>query len=209
VTVRTRRLAPERKAEIVEAALSLADREGPDRLTTQTIARAVGISQPAVFRHFPTKQALWCAVAEALGQRMRQEWRAALSAHPEPGARIEALVTAQLGLVERLPAVTSILFSRELHARNEPLRAVFAGLLGELRGHLEAAFVELARAGRLGSGVSAAAAASLVVSLLPGLAVRWSLGAKSFALVDEGQHLVALQLRALAGELRPARGAMA
>lgn len=207
--MRTRRLARERKAEIVEAALSLADREGPDRLTTEVIARAVGISQPAVFRHFPTKQALWCAVAEELGLRMRHEWRVALSAQPEPGARIASLVTAQLGLIERLPAVTSILFSRELHARNEPLRAVFAGLLGELRGHLEAAFIELARAGRLSPSVSAAAAASLVVSLLPGLAVRWSLGAKSFALVDEGQHLVTLQLRALMTELRPALGAMA
>lgn len=205
----TRRLAPERKAEIVEAALVLADREGPDRLTTEAIARAVGISQPAVFRHFPTKQALWCAVAEELGRRMRQEWRAALSAQLQPGARIEALVAAQLGLIERLPAVTSILFSRELHARNEPLRTIFAGLLGELRGHLEATFIELARAGRLSPSVPAAAAASLIVSLLPGLAVRWSLGGKSFALVDEGQHLVTLQLRALGGELRPALGALA
>ena len=50
-----RKSAEDRKTEIIEALLGLADRIGPDRLTTNDIAREVGVTQAAIFRHFPTK----------------------------------------------------------------------------------------------------------------------------------------------------------
>lgn len=197
--MRTRRTAEERKVEIVGAALALADKEGPDRLTTAAIARAVGISQPAVFRHFATKQALWAAVAEALGAAMRARWQAAVEAHADPLARVRALVEAQLGLIEATPAITAILFSRELHAQNAPLREAFLALMLQLHGALRAAFEEAAAAGRLRPGVAPADAASLVVAFLPGLAVRWSLSGKAFPLAREGLRLFTTQLDGLVG----------
>ena len=48
-----RKSAELRKAEIVAAVLDLADRIGPDRVTTGAAAAAVGVSQAALFRHFP------------------------------------------------------------------------------------------------------------------------------------------------------------
>ncbi len=53
MTTRVRKSAEDRKAEIVDAALRLADDIGPDRLSTEVLAEAVGISQPGIFRHFP------------------------------------------------------------------------------------------------------------------------------------------------------------
>lgn len=66
MTVRTRKPAAERKKEIVETAIRLAAECGPDRLTTESLAKEIGISQPAIFRHFPTKSDIW----EAVGQRI-------------------------------------------------------------------------------------------------------------------------------------------
>jgi hypothetical protein len=57
--------------------LRLADEIGPDRLSTTAVAGAVGVSQPAIFRHFPTKGALWLAVAEEIAQRLTAAWDAA------------------------------------------------------------------------------------------------------------------------------------
>ena len=56
-----RKPAEDRKTDIVEALLRLADQIGPDRLTTNDIAREVGVTQAAIFRHFPTKAELWSA----------------------------------------------------------------------------------------------------------------------------------------------------
>ncbi|MFZ1682105.1 MAG: helix-turn-helix domain-containing protein, partial [Rhizobiaceae bacterium] len=67
---RTRLPAEARKAEIVLAALRLVDEAGPDALTTEKIAVAIGLTQPALFRHFPRKELIWTAVAERLAGDM-------------------------------------------------------------------------------------------------------------------------------------------
>jgi AcrR family transcriptional regulator len=54
--------------------LRLADKLGPERLTTDAIANAVGLTQPGIFRHFPKKQDLWEAVAARVGAMMEANW---------------------------------------------------------------------------------------------------------------------------------------
>lgn len=70
--MRIRRTAEERKSEIVETTLRLADKVGPDSLTTDHIAQAVGLTQAAIFRHFPSKRDLWEAVATRIGEKFQQ-----------------------------------------------------------------------------------------------------------------------------------------
>lgn len=41
--------------------LAVAGHSVADRLTTGAVADAIGLTQPAIFRHFPTKQAQWAA----------------------------------------------------------------------------------------------------------------------------------------------------
>ena len=45
-----RKTADDRKAELVEVTLRLADKVGPDRLSTEAIADAVGVDQPRASR---------------------------------------------------------------------------------------------------------------------------------------------------------------
>lgn len=85
-----RQSAEDRKVQIVAEVLRIADEIGPDRLSTTDVARAIGISQPAIFRHFPTKGALWLAVAEDIGARLQRDWTAAEAAADGPSARLKA-----------------------------------------------------------------------------------------------------------------------
>ncbi len=59
--MQTRLPTEERQAEIVAAALHLARTVSPVSITTSDIAAAIGITQGAVFKHFPTKDAIWVA----------------------------------------------------------------------------------------------------------------------------------------------------
>ncbi|MCB1990978.1 MAG: TetR/AcrR family transcriptional regulator, partial [Geminicoccaceae bacterium] len=124
-----RKPAATRKAEIVEAALRLADELGPDRLTTEAIAGAVGLTQPAIFRHFPTKQDLWEAVGARIGELMEERWAAVPADEGRATDRVRALVATQLGLIQATPAIPAILFSRELHVENQGLRRAFLELM--------------------------------------------------------------------------------
>lgn len=192
--MQTRKSAVDRKGEIVTAVLRLADQIGPDRLTTNHVARAVGVSQPAIFRHFATKADLWIAVAEHLTERLDAAWRTALDGARGPRAQLRALVQAQLQQIVEIPALPSILFSRELNIDNPRLREAFHALLMRYQGYLVRVLSEWRAEGRLRADLSPEDAATFLTSLVQGLALRWGLGARSMALVDEGMRLLDHQL---------------
>jgi hypothetical protein len=76
---------------------------------------------------------------------------------------------------------------------NPALAAVFRGLMVELTGRLVAAFARLAER----MTVAPPDAALLVLGLVQGLALRWSLAGRGFDLVAEAHRLLDLQLAGL------------
>lgn len=195
--------AEDRKAEIVAALLHLADRIGPDRLTTTDIARAVGVTQAAIFRHFPTKADLWSRVGEVIAGRLEGAWQAALTGHAAEADRLRALVAAQLNQIERCPALPVILHSRELNADNAALRERFRGLLAQYQAHLAGCLEGMSADGEIAGHVAPRDAALILVALVQGTAIRWSLGARSFPLETEGLRLLDVQLALFAGREGP------
>jgi AcrR family transcriptional regulator len=192
---RSRKTAGVRRAEIVDAALRLAGEIGPDRLTTEALARAVGISQPAIFRHFPRKGDIWQAVAERIGEQLQAKAAASDALKAPPADQLRHFVRGHLAFIEGNPAIPAILFSRELHAANEPLRAFFAGLIGNRQRHFSRLIRAEIEAGRFDPALDADDAAYLVLALIQGAAMRWSLNARGFDLVAEGARLLELLLR--------------
>ena len=197
--MRIRKTADARKAEIVDATLRLAGKLGPERLTTEAVAEAVGLSQPGIFRHFPSKQDLWEAVAARVGAMMEARWTKAQDADCTAVDQIRALVAAQLRLIQSTPAIPAILFSRELHTRNKGLRTAFLGLLGRFHAVIGGLAARASRAGELRGDIDPDDAAFLIVGLVQGLAVRWSISGRNFDLVKEGCRLLDVQLRGLRG----------
>lgn len=190
----SRTAAKNRKAEIVATTLRLADELGPDRLTTQAIADAVELTQPAIFRHFATKQALWQAVAEAIDAQMSAAWQTALAANHTPRDRIIALIQVQLSQIEAHPAIPAILHSRELQTENADLRDRFRSLMMRFQGLLLTQVSAARDAGLLRTSLKPEDGVLLLISLVQGLAIRWSLGQRAFALEAEGIRLLRVQL---------------
>ena len=196
--MRTRKPADRRRAEILEAALDLADERGPDRLTTGAIARAVGLTQAGIFRHFPTKQAIWEAVVAKIAEAMVAGWSDALGRHDRPLARLRGLVESQLRLIQSTSAIPAILFSRELHVENDLLRKALLELMGQFQATLRAEVTEAQDEGMLRPEPDPADVAILLIGLVQGLALRWSLSGRTFSLTEEGARLLDLQLHLLA-----------
>lgn len=186
-----------RKAEIVATILALADRIGPDRVTTGAVAAEVGVTQAAVFRHFPTKAAMWNAVADHVADALTIAWDAALAQGDLPVDRINALIGAQLDQIASTPAMPMLLFSRELNVENAALRAAFRGRLAAFHSHLVREVTQGQQSQTLRGDVVATDVAVLLTSLVQGVAIRWTLGARDFGLQAEGLRLLNVQLHLL------------
>src|SRR5580698_9162945 len=73
--------APDRRHQLLEAALDLFSRKGFEGATTKEIATAAGVTEAIVFRHFPSKQALYQAVINHChGSSRAQEFLAEIRA---------------------------------------------------------------------------------------------------------------------------------
>jgi AcrR family transcriptional regulator len=79
VTGRVRMSAEERREQVLEAALGEFAAKGLAGTSTEDVARLAGISQPYLFRLFPTKKALFLALVERCFRRVENAFTAAAS----------------------------------------------------------------------------------------------------------------------------------
>src|SRR3972149_2031538 len=108
-----RMTAADRREAILEAAVEEIARNGFAGATTADIARRAGISQPYVFRFFPTKKDLCLAVIDRCLSRVLRDWESAM---PKPGETrlqnpgrtdVEALPERRAELMGHLQAYAS------------------------------------------------------------------------------------------------------
>lgn len=192
--MRIRKSAEERKSEIVETALRLADKVGPDRLSTEAIARAIHVTQAAIFRHFPAKQDIWEAVTARIGEKFQQRWLSIDSPEMSAPDKLQALTTSQLKLIQATPAIPAILLSRELHVENERLRKLFYNMMERFHGLIAGFIEEGEQSGHFRNDLDPRDAAFLVIGMIQGLVLRWSLSGREFNLADEGNRLLSVLL---------------
>ena len=93
-----RRSAEERREDVLQAALQAFASGGPERTSTADIAEIAGISQPYLYRLFPTKQALFLAAIERTFQKVCTVFEAAAAGKTGEAAR-EAMVAAYTELL--------------------------------------------------------------------------------------------------------------
>jgi len=108
------------RARLIDAAGAVLIEGGLRGATTSAVAARAGVSQGALFKHFPTKIDLLAASTERVLLSLVEAFRDALPAHPpaDLDARVK-LGVAAMWRVFKLPAMQG-LFEVYLAARNEP-----------------------------------------------------------------------------------------
>jgi AcrR family transcriptional regulator len=88
----TRQRTSVRRRELIAAAARLFAARGYYAVTVDDLGEALGISGPALYRHFPSKQALLVAVFDQVIEMQREHLREALSGAADPASALEAMV---------------------------------------------------------------------------------------------------------------------
>lgn len=108
------------RAALIEAGLAALEKGEDGPLSLRAIARDVGVSANAAYRHFTDKQALLGALAAEGFRRFAQAQTEALAhAHGSEDARLTT-GRAYIGFARRHPALFRLMFSHFLHASLDP-----------------------------------------------------------------------------------------
>lgn len=88
---RPRMAAQERRQCVVGAACRVFAKSSYSGATTAEIARESGVTEPVLYRHFPSKRDLYLACLDAAWAHVRQLWEQALANEPDPGSQLGAM----------------------------------------------------------------------------------------------------------------------
>lgn len=98
-----------RRAQLLDAALSVVRTHGADGLTLVTLAEAAGVSRPITYDHFGTRAGLLIALYRQLDERQRAEMNRALAAAPPIDRAIaEVLSSAYFTCATDMPELVAL-----------------------------------------------------------------------------------------------------
>ena len=108
-TPATRLSKPERREQLLDAALGIVRAHGADGLTLVTLAEAAGVSRPIAYDHFGTRAGLLLALYRRLDERHRVAVTDALrTAPPTAGAIARVMSTAYFACATDMPEFAAV-----------------------------------------------------------------------------------------------------
>ncbi|WP_243975648.1 nucleoid occlusion factor SlmA [Vibrio natriegens] len=112
-----------RREEILQAlAQMLESTEGASRITTAKLAKQVGVSEAALYRHFPSKARMFEGLIEFIEEALMTRINRILDDEKDTLERIRMVIHLILVFSERNPGLTRILSGHALMFENERLR---------------------------------------------------------------------------------------
>lgn len=189
--------ADERRAVTIEAVVELAAEQNPSEITTAAIAKRMKLTQGALFRHFPSKNALWQAVMEWVAGRLLARMDKAAEKAASPLAALEAVFMAHIDFIARHPGVPRMIFGELQSAAETPAKRMVQTLVKNYKERLRVLIENGKSQGELAPEVDTSAAATLFIGTVQGLVMQSMLDGGVKRLRAEAPAVFAVYLRGI------------
>jgi AcrR family transcriptional regulator len=133
----------ERQQELLNAAVNIVAKEGFSRLTIRKVAAAVGVTEPAVYRHFPHKLALLTAILEDLQSAVIPHFQKLAVADGTPEQLVSGFIDGLFSELTNKPAFAPLVFSEEAFHSEPQLRPMLLSMMRENLAILGSSFARL------------------------------------------------------------------
>ncbi len=112
-----------RKEDILQAlATMLESNEGTQRITTAKLAATVGVSEAALYRHFPSKTKMFESLIVYIEDILLSRINVILQDEPKTFMRLQLILALILGFSEKNPGLTRIMTGHALMFEQDQLQ---------------------------------------------------------------------------------------
>ena len=164
--------ADQRRAVTVEAVVALAATRNPNEITTAAIARHMQLTQGALFRHFPSKEAIWEAVMHWVTERLLARMDEAARGVDSPLAAMEAMFMSHVEFVIEHPGVPRMMFGELQRTDASAAKRMVQTLMRRYRERLQRLLASGKSGGELSAALDQEAAATLFIGTIQGLVMQ-------------------------------------
>ena len=201
MNTRTKLPAEERRAATVDAVIELAAGHDPGEITTTVIAKHMGVTQGALFKHFPTKDAIWLAAMRWVRETLLHKVRAAAEEAATPVDALAGMFRAHVEFVIAHPGVPRFIFHELQQPADSAAKLEVRGVLQGYRKLLLGQLAQSIEQRQVSADLDPEAAATSFIGLIQGLVMQSMLTGKPAAMRQQANAIFALYRRGL-GEAR-------
>ena len=167
-----RRSSKERRALAIDAVIDLASGMNPADITTAAISERMGLTQGALFRHFPTKDAVLQAVMESVSERLLSRIDEAVREETAPLEALRAIFMAHVGFIESNPGVPRLLFSELQRTEETGAKRAVGAFLEASATRILVQLDEAKKLGLVSPDICSRSAAMSLVGSVQGLVIQ-------------------------------------
>ncbi len=164
-----------RRQQAIETLLELASERPPSQIRTAQISERMGLSEAALFRHFPSKESLWLATLEhgiALAWQQIDHLLRSPRSLTRPLDALRELLRLQFSINRTLPGLPPLIFHELQNRAPGACRGVVINHLERLRQRLEELVGLAQRHRELSPEMSSATLADTLLTLMLGLLLQ-------------------------------------
>ena len=159
---------PSRKDQILQSLATILEQSPGQRITTAGLAKHVGVSEAALYRHFPSKAKMFEALIEFIENTIFSRITQIMSEEMQADKRCEMILGLILTFSERNPGITRILTGDPLAGETERLRQRVTQLFDRIEVQLRQIIREMPIRGEQKTSTDPIVAANLLLSLVEG-----------------------------------------
>lgn len=174
-----------RQREILTASLELLAAGGMARLTIRNLAEKLGITEPAIYRHFRNKSEI---IRTLIG-----EFDRGIPDQTGESSGFEAVarfIRSRIAQVAEQPPLAKVVFSEELFLEEPDFSRLLLAMMHRHREKLAESFREAQHAGEIRADIPEEMLFRLVFGPVRLLVKQWGLSGEAFDLRAKGEELI-------------------
>ena len=178
-----------RQKEIIEVALELISEKGIQGFTIKNLSQKIGITEPAIYRHYDNKIHILIAILDLMKSNTEQIFNKELNNDNKAIDKIEHLFTKHFASFSATPSLVSVIFSEEIF-RNEPvLIDKISGIVDKNYKILTTIITNGQKNGELRTDIEAKHLSTIIMGSLRLFVKKWQFSGYSYNLPKEGKKL--------------------
>lgn len=181
----------ERQIGIMESATQRIDAHGIQTLTIKNLAADLGLSEPALYRHFENKNAILLGLLNYFSAEMVARLADVRSlSYGSSAEELRAVFDSQLRAFTAKPSVVSVIFAENIFHYDKRLSAKVADIMDVMQGHVTDNIKTGQAAGEYSKLLSPATLTTIVVGSMRLAVLKWKVSGNRANLVKDGRTVL-------------------
>ncbi len=156
----------EKQQQIISSSMNLIVEKGMSNLTIRNIAKEIGVSEPAIYRHFDSKHEILVALIETLQSTIIPHFALLDQENDSPLSFFTTFLKALFTTIEKNPSYALFVFSEEAFHNDPQLRPYLSNLLSTILTSIEHAFSQLQIVDQWNKNLSVKEGAVITLSII-------------------------------------------